>query len=244
LAPVITLTPINTLPPVNTQVVLQPTSSAAVCDRMKLITEDPLDDKQFTAGDKFTKKWTIQNIGTCTWTTDYKLVFASGEQMGGPADLNLTQSVPPLGQYTVSVDLTVPSKSGTLKGNWLLQNQAGDRFGVDQYNNPIWVQIKIGSNPSTFAVTSATPFIDQVCNSSGSAKIVVPVKVNRSGNVKFWWVLDDVQEGGTIDLTFSTAGTDNNAKTFTGLGTGDHYVQIYVDDPNNQFFPKVKVTCP
>ncbi|NIP41529.1 MAG: hypothetical protein GWN00_05010, partial [Aliifodinibius sp.] len=33
----------------------------------------------------FTKVWRLQNVGTCTWTADYDMVFISGDRMGGDA---------------------------------------------------------------------------------------------------------------------------------------------------------------
>jgi len=36
-----------------------------------------------TPGLVFKKTWRLKNIGTCTWTRNYSLVFAGGEQMGG-----------------------------------------------------------------------------------------------------------------------------------------------------------------
>ena len=34
-------------------------------------------------GQRFTKVWKVKNTGTCTWDSNYELVFSSGATMGG-----------------------------------------------------------------------------------------------------------------------------------------------------------------
>src|SRR5258706_10212245 len=43
----------------------------------------------FAPGAQFTKTWRLQNIGTCTWTSSYTLVFSSGDSISGPATANV-----------------------------------------------------------------------------------------------------------------------------------------------------------
>ena len=43
----------------------------------------------------FMKSWQIKNTGTCIWTTDYALVFFSGDEMGAPPSISLPDSVQP-----------------------------------------------------------------------------------------------------------------------------------------------------
>jgi len=115
--------PTNTLPAlptVTSQVVntvsAYPTSTALPCNQAVLISEDPIDDKSYSAGATFTKTWTMKNVGTCTWNTNYKLVFISGNAMGGAASKNLTSSIAPGQTVSLSVSLTAPSSAGTHKG--------------------------------------------------------------------------------------------------------------------------------
>ena len=79
-------------------------------------------------GATFVKTWALQNTGSCTWDTSYKLVFISGDQMGG-ASTNLTASVAPSQQVHVSVSLTAPSTAGTYTGYWRLADDQGNGFG-------------------------------------------------------------------------------------------------------------------
>lgn len=33
----------------------------------------------------FTKTWRVKNVGTCTWTADYKAAYSRGDALGAPA---------------------------------------------------------------------------------------------------------------------------------------------------------------
>ncbi|HET6846235.1 MAG TPA: NBR1-Ig-like domain-containing protein, partial [Anaerolineales bacterium] len=40
-------------------------------------------------GADFTKTWRLSNVGTCTWTTAYALVFVTGDRMHGAQSVGL-----------------------------------------------------------------------------------------------------------------------------------------------------------
>ncbi len=79
-----TLPPANTQPPANT---LPPAATATSnCDNGSFIADVTIpDDTVIDAGDTFTKTWRLKNIGGCSWTPSYALVFVSGASMNGPA---------------------------------------------------------------------------------------------------------------------------------------------------------------
>lgn len=108
------------------------------------------DGTSFKAGDTFTKTWRLKNIGSTTWTTDYSLVFVSGEQMSAPASLKLPKSVAPGGTVDVTVNMTAPAAAGTYRGNWQLKTAAGVLFGIGAAaNKPFWVEIKVAGSGDT-----------------------------------------------------------------------------------------------
>ena len=83
--------PIPTLPPAAT-----PTSN---CDNSQFVTDVTYPDNTVvTPGQSIAKTWRLKNIGTCSWTPSYAIVFLSGEQMSGPSTQALTGNVNP-GQY-------------------------------------------------------------------------------------------------------------------------------------------------
>ena len=86
--------PTLTLAPTDTKESL-PTDEPKPCNDAFYVSETIPDGTEFTVGESFTKTWRLENTGTCTWNTNYKLVFNEGDKMGGPSSKNLTQSVAP-----------------------------------------------------------------------------------------------------------------------------------------------------
>ena len=68
----------------------------AGCDRAQFIADVTVPDgTSFAPGIGFSKTWRLKNVGTCTWTTAYALVFDTGEKMGGPDLVSLPNTVTP-----------------------------------------------------------------------------------------------------------------------------------------------------
>jgi hypothetical protein len=110
------------------------------------------DNTVMTPGVGFVKTWGLQNTGTCTWDTSYKLVFVSGDLMGG-ASTNLTASVGPSQQVQISVSLTAPATAGTYKGYWRLVDDTGTGFG-ESVTVVIVVSSTLTSTPTGTLATS------------------------------------------------------------------------------------------
>ncbi len=90
------------------------------------------DGTLFTPGETFAKTWRLQNIGTCTWTRDYALVFADGDRMAAPSVVSLPTYVYPDETIDLSVKLVAPEKIGDFRGYWQLRNDKGILFGGRQ----------------------------------------------------------------------------------------------------------------
>jgi hypothetical protein len=130
------------------------------CDKAQFITDVTVPDgSTFAAGATFKKTWRLKNIGTCTWTTGYSLVFSSGEKMGGPTSAPFPTAVAPGQTVDLTVNLTAPAASGTFRGNWMLMNATNQAFGIGaQATNPFWVEIKVTGGPTiTPGAPSPTP---------------------------------------------------------------------------------------
>ncbi|MGA2112298.1 MAG: NBR1-Ig-like domain-containing protein [Anaerolineales bacterium] len=91
----------------------------------------------------FQKTWDVRNIGTCTWTMAYRLVFYNGKHMSGPNYVNFDQIIPPGGHIFLTVDLISPVPPGPWYGEWVLQAPDGSQFGVSTENGvfPLLVNI-------------------------------------------------------------------------------------------------------
>jgi hypothetical protein len=102
----------------------------------------------------FTKTWRIKNTGTCTWTTNFSLVFVSGDKMGGPDSKKLTSTVGPNTTFNISVDLTSPATNGSYKGYWQLKDDKGQLFGIGASGDkPWWVDISVRSGVTAVPTT-------------------------------------------------------------------------------------------
>lgn len=127
-----------------------PTATAvSYCDWVTFVKDVSVPDgTKFTSGDTFTKTWRLTNRGTCTWTPDYMLVFASGDQMGSTTAVRLPGYVSPGQTVDVSVTLTAPAKRGHYVGYWMLRNPAGTLFGFgDKANKAFYVDINVEDLP-------------------------------------------------------------------------------------------------
>jgi hypothetical protein len=69
----------------------------------------------FSPGDKFTKTWRLQNVGTCTWTPQYKLAYSGGDQMDGQSEVAFTDYVKPNNSVDLTVQLTAPRKTANMR---------------------------------------------------------------------------------------------------------------------------------
>lgn len=107
------------------------------CLNAIFISETVRDNTVFAPSDGFIKSWTIQNTGYCDWNTNYRLVFLSGDAMGGDTFTYLPETVSPGENITLTVNLTAPSTSGTYRGEWRVQSSLGVNFAR------FWVQIVV-----------------------------------------------------------------------------------------------------
>lgn len=98
----------------------------------------------FSPGVSFVKTWQLRNIGSCSWTDQYKIVFTGGSQMNGTSPALLSKVVPQGETIDVTVSLTAPTEYGDYQGEWRLQNGAGQNFGAgEDAQTPFTVEISV-----------------------------------------------------------------------------------------------------
>lgn len=144
--PTITLTATSTqVPPTPTPVPPTPTPTPLPCLWARFVADVTVKDGTvFPPGAMFTKTWRLQNIGTCTWTRDYLLVFSSGERMEGPRAVPMPENVDPGEMVDLSVNLIAPSGTGRYRGYWMLSTPGGQLFGLgSDQKGPFWVEINV-----------------------------------------------------------------------------------------------------
>jgi hypothetical protein len=104
-----------------------------------------------TPGQTFTKTWEVRNSGSCAWDSGFKFSFTGGEQMGGTT-YTLPSSVAAGALTQISVPMTAPNKTGTLRGNWRMSTASGQFFGDEVY-----VQVVMGGSGAAPTNTTGAP---------------------------------------------------------------------------------------
>lgn len=162
--PAATVTPLATFTPAATSTggvalgTVPPAGGAtASCYGLSFVSDVTIpDNTPVNPGQAFTKTWKVKNAGSCAWDAGFKFAFVSGEQMGGTT-FTLPSSVAAGAVTDISVAMTAPNRSGTLRGDWRMQTAGGQFFG-DQ----VYVQVVVGgggtvpTNTAGAAATSTT----------------------------------------------------------------------------------------
>lgn len=190
-----------------------PTTSGE--DKAKFVSDITIPDgTEYDAGKEITKTWRIQNVGTSTWTTDYKLVFMSGEKLGAEDSITIPFNVEPNAFLDISVDFTVPTAAGEYRSDWIFENANGDEFGTGpEFDQSIYMVIiskgdgssSSGSSSSSGGIaggakiTDATVTVD-TANYSGSCPTSITftytVTTSEAGKVNFGLVFNAVSPSG------------------------------------------------
>ena len=134
----------------------KPVSTETGClDQAAYVADVSIPDGTVLApAEAFVKTWRVRNEGSCPWTPSYALIFAGGEQMGGPLSVSLPQTVEPGAEVDLSVSLVSPGAEGAYRGDWLVQNEQGETFG-SRGIYPFYVQIVVAGSVETTASTAA-----------------------------------------------------------------------------------------
>jgi len=152
-------------------------SAAQTCsDRAQFISDVTVPDgTRYDPGATFKKTWRLKNIGTCTWTTSYSLVFDTGEKMGAPASITFPSSVAPGQTVDLTVDMTAPSNAGHYIGYWKFKNAGGVLFGIGvNANRSWWVEINVTGTPTTSVAYDFTANAGSATWSSGAGGLSFP----------------------------------------------------------------------
>jgi hypothetical protein len=191
------------------------------------------DDTVVAPNEDFTKTWRLKNIGTCSWTPSYAVIFFGGTSMGGPVVQALTGNVNPGQTVDLSVDLEAPGEPGTYTGNWKLRNASGVAF--------IGFYVRVKVETEGFAVTgvSYTFSLSDYAGKDDCPMMTAHITTNGAGDVDYHWTRSDNASASVQTINFAAAGTQD-VETHWALGSvwaGDtHWLGIYIDEPNHQDF--------
>ncbi|NWG05836.1 MAG: hypothetical protein HXY35_04010 [Chloroflexi bacterium] len=196
-----------------------PTTPPDKCtDRAKFVADVTIPDwTTFAPGTAFTKTWRLSNAGTCTWTTDYSLIFYNGNKMNGPDSVLIPASVAPGQTVDLSVNLTAPATSGSYLSFWILKNPKGKTFGVgSQYDTPIFAAIKVAGTPVATATSQSVLVVP-----TPTSTPIPPSNVYSNSKYGFTFTLPENSS--------STVFSDNRARVSLPFTSGTNLTEKYLD---------------
>jgi hypothetical protein len=216
-----TNTPTLTSTPVPTATSPATPTSSACTDLAKFVDDVSVpDNTEMLPGQEFVKTWRLQNVGTCTWNSQYSMVFVNGDQMNGTSPLPLPGSVAPNATVDLSVSMKAPGTTGTYRGDWKLKNASGVIFGLGSHaTDTYYVIIKVVEGVSELNLGAAT-WTDNFTNannwylldtantkwSEGDGKLVMTSKTPAAGEE--WGVSDQPSmKDYYLQATFITGNT-------------------------------------
>jgi hypothetical protein len=217
------------------------------CVRASLVGENPPDKTILTPGQYFWKTWTLQNSGTCTWTTAYQLVFWSGERLGSSLSYALPNDVAPNATMDISIYLQAPATAGEFTGFWRIKTPWESNFGVGQYDVPISTSIMVGNltpesrkTETVFGVTSVTYTIDRTCGAANTF-YTITAYISSSGplEINFKWIQSDGNNDQNNKLNFTEATTKAVQREWSqhkDSSSNPRWVQVIVTSPTYQEF--------
>lgn len=223
--------PTQTLP-------VPPTNTPKPCNKAYFISETIPDGYEINPNTNFTKTWRWRNDGTCTWNTNYQLVFYSGEQMGGVAVKNFSQNVAPGEQVDISVDLKSPASAGSYRGYWKLRDDKGEYFVNTMYVDilvkslvPVLPDLRITS----FTINPATPTMGVPCTATITA--YNGGGANAGGFTMRWYGLSTFTNPSCSwafpGLAAGASQTETCTFTFGSWYPIDKTSIVYIDHDNN-----------
>jgi len=224
-----TITPLST--PTTAPIAGPPTQTPLPCNKPLFVEETIPDDTEFLPGATFTKTWTFKNVGTCTWNTNYKMRFQTGDQLGAPAEVAMPSSVAPDQLVTISVDMVAPETAGTYESYWSMVSD------TDEYMGQTWIKINI--KDVLFQVTSVAYAMDSDDISMacpGQVTVTGNITTSREGQVAYYWTNSEGGQSGTSTIDFGGAETKSVTYTMDVSASDTYWVKLYIAKPNNQLF--------
>lgn len=127
-------------------------------DRATFVADATIPDNTvLSPGETFLKVWKLQNSGTCTWDSSYRLSFFSGDRMGAVTEITLATIVTSGEVVDLGVDMVAPTVAGEFQGFWRLKNSQGAYFGIGPSGDQsFWVKIAVPGTPTATFTATAT----------------------------------------------------------------------------------------
>lgn len=212
----------------------------------RLAGETPPDGALLKPDEYFWKTWSIENTGTCTWDSTYKLVYQSGDLLDGLISYPLTGLTAPGAIMETSIYLKSPPTTGTFTGYWAIQTPWNATFGVGPGSDPFYVQIAVSDEQRpAYGVTSVTYEIVRSPETGCPVNVLYTVHATITTNgpyvLEYYWEQSDGNESSRKPLKFTEAGSLTVSREWM-VGRGDspnpRWMQIVITDPVLYYYDK------
>jgi len=165
-------TPLPTFTPI------PPSPTPLPCHWAQFVADITIPDKTvLSANQGFIKTWRLRNIGACTWTPDYQIIFSSGNAMNSQASVPINATVAPNQTVDISLNFISPASSGSYSGYWMLRSANGIVFGIGNTASiAFWVSISVNQPAATLNPANPVNFAESVCygNWTNNGATVLP----------------------------------------------------------------------
>ncbi len=226
------------------------------CNFADFVEDVTVEDRSvFDENETFEKIWRFENIGECTWETNYQVVFHSGYQMSAPEAVNLPEAVAPSETIDISLDMIAPNSPGVYTGYWMFQSDEGDLFGVgDDGDTPFWVRIKVTEDDENVVYNFAENYCDAGWESSVEEDIQCPSKEDFDQGFVQDVEMPELEDGKTYDEPAILAYPDSGKSGYmvgrypeVAIEDGDHFratigCQYGAEDCNVTYTLRVAIT--
>lgn len=251
IVPTVNLTPLtvatNTLIPLPTTV-----ANTTECNKVFFLSDDTIPDNTVLAqGEKFTKTWSIQNNGSCTWNTNYYAMAVLNDPtsptINGDGAYYVKSPVAPGAIWKYSVQLIAPKENGTYTQYWKMVDDAGNQFGIGGTAGAGWyVKIKVTKNgeSSSSGLSIATKVISvSPTTVNAGDKISADISITLDGldsgdeqEIVYKLAMDGkVLSGCSGSETWSDDGTKEEKLTGCEIPAntagGDKAITVYISSP-------------
>lgn len=126
-------------------------------NKMEFLGDVTIPDGQIIpAGSKFVKTWRVKNIGTTTWTENFRLRHWAGERYGAATSILLGKEVKPGETTEISIEFTAPLNNGEYMSMWILSDEDEANFGTTFYVKFV-VGVIASPTVTTAAATTVAP---------------------------------------------------------------------------------------
>ena len=107
---------------------------------LSFINDVTIPDNSFvTYGASIDKQWLVENNGTCSWDSNYRLQHLGGAELGAPEEVMLYPARAGT-QATIQIIFTAPFTDGVYESAWQAVDPGGNLFG-----DPIYIRITVAA---------------------------------------------------------------------------------------------------